>query len=115
MAYGLGNGVCGFRAFDLAVNDRYLDFDIKVELLKQFAVEMVPILYRGPFSQRLLTEYTDGPTSICAPGKAGRFKGREGVVVTPVRETFSGTLNGRMILKSVSADYLARKDGTDSH
>ena len=43
--------------------------------------------------------------------------GREGCVVTPVVERYDPGLggSGRVILKSISADYLARKGGTDDH
>jgi hypothetical protein len=48
---------------------------------------------------------------------AGKFGGREGCVVTPVVERYDPDLGGggRVILKSISADYLARKGGTDDH
>jgi RNA ligase (TIGR02306 family) len=115
MAYGLANGTRAYRAFDVAVNGRYLDFDVKVELFAKFGIDMVPILYRGPFSLERLGEYTDGHTTMCDAKAAGKFKGREGVVCTAVKEQMARGLHGRMIVKSVSADYLARKGGTDSH
>jgi RNA ligase (TIGR02306 family) len=114
MNYGLRDGERAYRAFDIAVNGRYLDFDTKVELFAQFGVEMVPVLYRGPFDLEVLRAHTDGNTTVCDPKKAGKFKGREGVVATPVTEVVLPD-GGRMIVKSVSADYLARKDATDSH
>lgn len=117
MAYGLGNGAKGFRVFDVAVDGKYLDHDEKKSVLSQFVVEMVPILYRGPFSWEVVEEHTYGPTTMCPPEAAGRFGGREGCVVTPVRERYEPSLggSGRVILKSISADYLARKGGTDEH
>jgi hypothetical protein len=119
MKYGLKNAR-GFRAFDVAINGRYLDLDVKRALCERFGVEMVPILYRGPFSGTLVDEHTDGPTTMCPPEQAGSFGGREGIVVTPVVERMADvmmptTTAGRVILKSVSADYLARKGGTDAH
>jgi hypothetical protein len=119
MKYGLKNAR-GFRAFDLAVNGQYLDFDVKVELCTRFGVETVPTLYRGPFEEKLVEKHTDGPTTMCKPEEAGAFVGREGIVVTPVVERLAEemmvtTTHGRVILKSVSADYLARKGGTDAH
>lgn len=114
MAYGFANGARGYRAFDIAVNGRYLDFDVKVELCERFGVEMVPVLYRGPFSLDVLRAHTDGNTTMCDSKQAGKFKGREGVVATPVKEQELAR-GGRMMIKSVSADYLARKGGTDSH
>jgi RNA ligase (TIGR02306 family) len=117
MAYGLVNGAKGFRAFDVAVDGTYLDFDEKASLFDRFGVESVPLLYRGPFSWEAVEEQTYGPTTLCSAEKAGRFQGREGCVVTPVRERYSPELGGggRVILKSISADYLARKGGTDEH
>ncbi len=37
--------------------------------------------------------------------------------MTPVKERYDADLGGtgRVILKSISADYLARKGGTDEH
>jgi RNA ligase (TIGR02306 family) len=117
MAYGLGNGAKGFRAFDVAVDGKYLGFDEKETLFDRFGVEMVPHLYRGPFSWEAVEEHTYGPTTLCPPEAAGRFQGREGCVVTPVVERYDPDLGGggRVILKSISADYLARKGGTDEH
>jgi hypothetical protein len=119
MKYGLKNAR-GFRAFDIAINGRYVDYDAKAELFEKFGVDMAPPLYRGPFSAALVEQHTDGPTTLCAPEEAGSFAGREGIVVTPVIERISETMiptttNGRVIFKSISADYLARKGGTDAH
>jgi hypothetical protein len=119
MRYGLKNAR-GFRAFDIAINGKYLDFDVKRSLFAQFGVEMVPVLYRGPLSAALVEQHTDGPTTMCKAEEAGVFGGREGIVVTPVVERIAEQMmvtstNGRVIFKSVSADYLARKGGTDAH
>lgn len=115
MKYGLRNGNCGIRLFDIAINGQYLDFDLKHDLCKRFGVEMVPILYRGPFSAAVVEKYTCGPTTLCTPEVAGKFKGREGIVITPVKEVHSSILNGRCILKSKSADFGDRPGGTDAH
>jgi len=119
MKYGLKNAR-GFRAFDLTINGRYLNLDDRLALCAQFGVETVPVLYRGPFDPALVDQYTDGPTVLCATDEAGSFTGREGIVITPVKERISEAMiptstNGRVIFKSVSADYLARKGGTDAH
>ncbi len=115
MCYGLANGQRGFRAFDIAINGLYLDFDVKCELFRKFGIEMVPIVYRGMFSNDVLEAHTAGPTTLCAPEDAGKFKGREGLVVVPVKEVlYSEALGGRLIVKALSVDYLARKGGTDA-
>lgn len=112
MAYGLHGKE--FRVFDIAINEEYLDFDVRHSLLERFDIPIAPILYRGPFSPETLENYTIGPTILCAPEKAGKFKGREGVVCTPVKEHFSSILGGRCIVKSVSVDYLSRRSATDN-
>ena len=119
MKYGLRNRR-GFRAFDLAVDGRYLDHDAVVSLCAGFGVETVPVLYRGHFSAAEAERQTDGPTVMCDVKEAGPFAGREGIVVKPAVERFDERMvptstHGRVIFKSVSADYLARKGGTDAH
>jgi hypothetical protein len=114
MQYGM-TGI-EFRAFDISINNKYLDFDLKKQLFDTCGINMVPVLYRGPFSVQTLEEFTSGPTTMCDPDKAGNFKGREGIVATPVIEVhYCPVLNGRRIVKSVSADYHARKGGTEFH
>ncbi len=117
IAYGLTSGAKSFRAFDIAVDGKYLDFDEKKEWLERFGVEAVPVLFRGPFSWAVVEAETYGPTTMCASEAAGRFKGREGCVITPIKERFDAILggHGRVIFKSISADYLARKGGTEEH
>ncbi len=119
MKYGLKNQR-GFRAFDLAVDGRYCDHDRLVAACERFGVGTVPVLYRGPFGVAEVERQTDGPTVMCGPGEAGPFGGREGVVVKPAVERFDDRLvptgtRGRVAFKSVSADYLARRGGTDAH
>ncbi len=63
----------------------------------------VPVLYRGPFNRDVLYEHTTGQTVI---GNGAHL--REGIVVTPVVERRHDR-HGRVILKSVSGDYLTRR------
>jgi len=116
LAYGYENGQHGFRAFDLSVNGQYMDYHHKTYLFNRFEIEQVPFLYRGKFTSEIVEQYTSGPTIVCDASKAGKFKGREGIVITPIKEQIcsSGKLYGkRMILKSVSADYLGRRGAKD--
>lgn len=111
MVYGLTGR--NFRVFDIAINNKYIDFDDKKELCEKFNVPMVPVLYKGPFSVKKLEEFTNGPTTMCEAKIAGAFKGREGIVVTLAGKEVD--FKTRRIIKSVSADYLARKGGTEFH
>jgi RNA ligase (TIGR02306 family) len=118
MWYGLDNGRFALRAFDLAIDGKFVDFDDKTALFEQFGVERVPILYRGRFSRQAVEEHVGGPTTLCSPEKAGKFKGREGIVITPARErsaTVGERAFARVILKAISFDYLERKGGTEYH
>lgn len=100
-----------FRVFAAATGyggqQRYLDWDhVASELKERFGFDTVPVLYRGPFSVTAMREHTDGKTVMDANHI------REGIVMVPARERFDSRL-GRVCLKSVSADYLTRKGGTE--
>lgn len=101
-----------FLVFDISVNGQYLSYTEKRKLCEKYGVGMVPILYRGPMSVDIVNKYTDGPAKTGE--STGKFKGREGIVITPEVERHDPII-GRVILKSISVDYLDRKGGTDSH
>ena len=112
MSYGMSNGKKDFRVFDIQVNGNYLDYHLKKTYLENFKIPSVPILWTGPYSKEKVEELTDGKSTFDV--KAG-FTGREGVVLTPVFEREDPAI-GRVILKSISVDYLApRKGATDGH
>jgi RNA ligase (TIGR02306 family) len=115
LQYSMSNGKRAFAAFDISVDGRYLDYDEFVEACEAHQVPTVNLLYRGPYSREVVDQYTDGPTTMCDPDKAGTFKGREGVVVRPVKESTYWKNGGetRKILKSISVDYLTRKNPTE--
>jgi hypothetical protein len=108
-----------FRLFDIAVDGTYLDHDkVAGYVAAHEGVEMVPVLYDGPFSRAKMDELVDGPTTVCETAAiAEPFKGREGVVIKPEKERFDPLLGKRAVLKYVSADYHARKnkDQTEDH
>lgn len=116
MHYGLE--AKGFRAFDMTIGGKWLDYDEKTALWSKFGVEAVPVIYRGPFSLAKCEELVDGPTTVCETSKIREvFKGREGIVIRPVKERFDSSLCGRAILKYVSVDYHERKnkDRSEDH
>lgn len=110
LSYGHSNNQKDFRAFDLAVNGEYLDYDDFLQLCEKHGVETVPLIYRGPFSEEVIRLHTSGSTTMCDSNQI-----REGVVIKPTKERYSETLNGRLILKSISDDYVLRKGGTEHH
>ena len=118
MAYGFKNGAKAYRAYDIMVAGKYLGVDEKTALFKDYDIPTVPFLYRGPFSWKTMEDYTYGDTTMCPSDEAGKFKGREGIVITPITERRDYALSGeskRVIFKSISADYIARKGGTEDH
>ena len=115
-----------FRVFDMYAGmgdslelGRYLNYDDMktiIELVnvkwaektgQRLGVELVPELYRGPYSQEVMEQYTDGKDTLSDSNV------REGIVIKPVIERRDDEI-GRVILKSVSGDYLTRKgDATE--
>jgi RNA ligase (TIGR02306 family) len=104
-----GNQI-GFRLFAVADGYRgdlvYCDFETVEDVASSFAIETVPVLYRGPYSEAEMRKHTDGKTTLCG----GHI--REGIVMVPAKERWDSRI-GRVCLKSVSADYLTRKGGTE--
>lgn len=101
----------GFRVFAAAYgyrgSQRYRDWSfVEGPLKAKLGFETAPVLYRGPFSEAAMREHTDGQTTLAA----GHI--REGIVMAPAIERYDATI-GRVCLKSVSAAYLTRKNGTE--
>jgi RNA ligase (TIGR02306 family) len=104
----------GLRVFDISINGEYLDWSTLVRMVAQFDIKLVPSLYVGPYSAAKVELLTYGDTTLANPEDIrSKFKGREGCVVTPLQEQVSRVLGGRMIIKSVSADYRDRKGAKD--
>jgi RNA ligase (TIGR02306 family) len=110
LSYGIpkGKGVA-FRAFDISVDGKYLNWDDFESLCKEFKVPFVPVLYRGPFSLSKIKELADGRSTV-----EGSDNIREGTVVKPVVERIDPKI-GRAVLKYIGTEYeLGKKDGDDS-
>ena len=95
-----------FAAFDVWMDGAYLSRDDLTASLARLDFDRMPVLYRGPFNKTMLDAHTNGKTVL-----GGGAHIREGVVVTPVVERTDPQI-GRVILKSVSGDYLLRKGNT---
>jgi len=105
LLYGLKKGALTYRAFDLYTESGWQNPDVFGDFCATYGVLPVPILYQGAFSKEILAQHTSGSSTL-----ANHL--REGVVVRPVVEREQPEV-GRVILKSVSADYLLRKGGTE--
>jgi len=115
-----GQSGMSFRIFDISVDGKYINYDQMVNYLKRYNIKSVPLLYRGPFSMAKMEELVDGETTICDTKLIKEnFKGREGIVIRPLRERYNFDLggSGRVVLKYISADYHDRKNSnkTEDH
>lgn len=75
---------------------------------KQRGFDLVPILYKGPFSKELAYSLTKGESVYCPKQKV-----REGIVIKAAKE-YSADGNKRA-LKWISEDYLDDKNNSDFH
>ncbi len=109
-AYTYGEKRMNFRAFDLMLDDKYVDYPIFQSLCDRHQVEQVPLVYDGAFSLDIIKGFSDGDSLI------GGNHGREGVVVKPRIERDDPKF-GRVILKYIGDRYLfgkvAEQDTTD--
>lgn len=108
LTYGLTKP--SFRVFDIYVGipgqGHYMAWEKVKWLCDGFKVETVPVVYMGPFSREKLLEVTGGKDLISGTNM------REGVVVKPLFERNDDEI-GRVVLKSVSEEYLLRHKGTE--
>ncbi len=109
-AYTYGAKRMSFRAFDLMLDGKYVDYLVFKALCDRYQVEQVPLVYEGAFSLDVIRECSDGDSLV------GGTHGREGVVVKPMVERDDPKL-GRVILKYIGDRYLfgkvAEQDTTD--
>jgi RNA ligase (TIGR02306 family) len=111
--YGIQKGECEFVLFDVKVIEngkhRWLNSD-EVELFaKERGFNMVPCLYRGPYtSLDFMKQFSIGP-SVYDPNT----KVREGCVIKSL-ERYDEDGNKRA-LKLINEAYLDRHDNTDNH
>ena len=108
-----GSAEVKFRAFDICSGYlhglRYYNQD-QFELFcdDYLHIDRVPVLYRGPFFKEVMLTFSQGVETV----SGNQQHMREGVVVRPVQERYDDEL-GRVILKSLSDEYILRKGGTE--
>jgi RNA ligase (TIGR02306 family) len=109
-SFTYGQRGIAFRAFDLMIDGRYVGQDEFVAWCEKHGVEMVPVLYRGPYTLATIKQLSEGDSLV------GGQHGREGVVVKPAHERQDVKL-GRVIFKYIGDAYLfgkaAEQDTTD--
>lgn len=117
MKYG-SNYTVSFRAFDICVDGVYLDYNTRTHVLGRYNISTPPALYIGPYSEKIVQEYSTGNTKVCdVEDIKENFKGREGIIIRPLHETFSEVLRGRKIAKVINIDYYTRANAnpTERH
>lgn len=119
LRYGHAQGRVSLRAFDaygsfdavagdeVLPAPRFANPTPFAILMDRLGIPAVPIVYAGPFSAAALAEATTGQSALASHI-------REGVVIRPGQERRDDESGlGRVILKSVSPDYLLRRGGTE--
>lgn len=108
--YGVQKGQVGFFLFDIRTPEgQWVSYEDLVNFDDPFEMDeviyagcMVPGLYVGPYSKQIVDDLVSGPSMV-----HGAKHIREGIVIKPIRErTVRGV--GRVILKLVSNDFLAK-------
>lgn len=104
-----GQGGLELAIFDIKSPDgKYVDWFVLLEICDEYVLPTVPVIYGGRFDKEMLEEWT-GSNSYIDKGQI-----REGCVVKSLVETNHPRI-GRMILKSINPEYLARKNRTEFH
>lgn len=101
-----------FRVFDIYVgNPGQGDYmpagTMQKWVEEELSLPSVPHLYTGPFDKNIIEELTNGKETV----SGDEANVREGIVIKPLIERRNDEL-GRVVLKSVSEDYLLRKGNT---
>ena len=110
LQYGLDS--LDFRAFDIKIDDDYMDYETYRAHCLHFDIPTVPLLFRGEFDYAHISGLASGKTTMLdQPGKKDLL---EGIVIKPQVERQHPKL-GRVILKMISDDYLLRRDGSEKH
>ncbi len=107
-SYGCKNREVKLFAYDLMINNTWLNYKNFISLCYDKDIPVVPFLYIGPYSKSVVGFYTSGASLLCSDNQPIR----EGCVVKPIIEQIS-YLN-RKILKSINSEYLL-KDNSDFH
>lgn len=96
-----------FRVFDVYIGEPnrgfWLSWDELAEFCASLEFDMVPLLYQGPYNLEALLAVRDGKDSI------SNTNVREGIVIKSAVNRRCVELDGRVMLKMVSPDYLLRK------
>jgi RNA ligase (TIGR02306 family) len=109
--YGLPLNKKDMRIFDISIGGKYMDFHPAFEICKSNNIPYVPVEYVGLYSDQIVEDFTNG--SAFAYSDNDVFKQKEGVCIKTIIEQDRCPV-GRLIMKSVSVDYLNRRNPVDN-
>lgn len=104
--YGVPNSL-NFAAFDLMLDEKYVDWIEFEKLCEEFNVPYAPVVEKFNFNIEKVKELSTGDSILAA--KNGARHMREGIVVKPMQERRDPKM-GRVILKMLNDDYLILKN-----
>lgn len=96
-----------FRAFDIKINDRYINYSDFKFYCDKFNVKTVPLIDIFHFSFEKCLEASTGDSILAKENGATHI--REGAVIKPIEERIDPKI-GRVILKVLNNDYLLLKN-----
>ena len=108
--YACSPGITAFYAYDVMIDNKWLDYEDFKNFCEERGIRPVPLLYIGPYSKEIVKEYTKGASTIDSIGTPIR----EGAVIKPLKER-NNPYCGRTVLKSINEEYLLLKDNSDFH
>ena len=100
-SYGLINKEIGYRAFTLKLDGIVQAPNAALDLLREYNIETVPVVYEGPYSYELIQELAERPTMLVCQYNNFTQHLAEGVVIQ----------SGGRIAKYVSTNFLLGKAG----
>jgi RNA ligase (TIGR02306 family) len=100
LKYGRNNELA-YRAFDISVDGKFLNWQEAEDWCRKHNVEFVPIVYVGPYSEEGMKECANQNTQLMPPESAHMS---EGVIIRPQEERYDPAF-GRVILKYKSDAY----------
>jgi RNA ligase (TIGR02306 family) len=105
LSYGCKPGEIKVAVFDIFRDGQFLGHEALLAAAESRKWKTAPLLHRGFFR-----DFQMPKESVLCPGQI-----IEGAIIRPLEEGWSNRLQGRLILKSLSDEYLLRKDGTERH
>jgi RNA ligase (TIGR02306 family) len=103
LKYGVPRGEVRIALFDIYRNGRWIDASELYTIADAWKLPTVPVIKACPYDFDTLLALAEGPSLI-----PGADHHREGIVVKPYSERYAPQVHGRVSLKIISNEYLAK-------